>query len=321
MNGFQPLPLLGNPHLQTILGSLLPAPRVPFSREEHVLALPDGDSLVLQESVPPEWQPDGKLVVLVHGMGGTHASGYMCRVARALVLRGVRVGRLDLRGCGRGAALARRSYNAACSADVRVALACLAARHPQARLALVGFSLGGNIVLRLAGELAEHPVPRLTGVAALAPPVDLELCSELISQPRNRLYELFFLRALVRQVRCQERHHPELSPVPFPKRGLTLRRFDDLYTAPRGGFAGVADYYRRASSLPLLASIPVPTLILTARDDPFVAVRPLEQARLAPHVEMCITAHGGHLGYLGRDGAGGVRWAERKLIEWLCRLP
>jgi predicted alpha/beta-fold hydrolase len=92
--------------------------------------------------------------------------------------------------------------------------------------------------------------------------------------------------------------------------------FDEHYTAPRGGFAGAADYYRRASSYPLVGRVPVPTLILTARDDPFIAVEPFENLRVPSHVEVRIVRGGGHLGFLGWDGAGGVRWAERRIVQW-----
>ena len=314
---FQPLPFLGNPHVQTVLGSLLPSPRFGSPCDQCLVELPDGDKLVLHDSSPRDWQPKGLLAVLVHGMGGTHDSGYMRRLAAVLVRRAVRVVRLDLRGCGLGVKHARRTYNAACSPDVRAALAHLHRRHPAARLALVGFSLGGNIVLKLGGELPAQPVPGLDRIVAVAPPVDLEACSALISQPRHRLYELHFLRALIQQVRQLERLHADLPGAFFP-RPLTLRIFDDIYTAPRGGFAGVADYYLRASAAPLLHRIPLPTLIVTARDDPFVAVEPLESFARPGPVQVEIIPQGGHLGFLGRNGAGGVRWLEPRIAQWLC---
>ena len=155
----------------------------------------------------------------------------------------------------------------------------------------------------------------LARVAAVAPPIDLERCSALICQPRNRLYENRFVRDLVRDVRRRERFFGD-APLPFPRR-LTLRQFDDLYTAPRNGFADAADYYRQASSFPLVPRIAVPALVLTARDDPFIAVEPFEQVRFPRHVQTRIVPNGGHVGFVGRDSAGGVRWAERKVVDWL----
>src|SRR5262249_22745470 len=202
--------------------------------------------------------------------------------------------------------------------DVRIAAVDLLGLCPGSPLFLLGFSLGGNIVLKLAGESATDSLSGLARVVAIAPPIDFVRSAELIGSPRNRFYELYFLRSLVRQVRAQQRASPEVPAVRFPRR-LTLRLFDDLYTAPRGGFADALDYYRRASSLPLLSRIAVPTLILTARDDPFIPIEPFETLPRLPHLEVRIMNRGGHLGFLGRDGAGGIRWAERRVVEWVTR--
>src|SRR5262249_21460832 len=173
-------------------------------------------------------------------------------------------------------------------------------------LVLIGFSLGGNIVLKLAGEAAEAPMAGLDRVVAIAPPIDLVRCAALISSPRNRLYELHFVRSLIKQVRRPQRHLPDIPALRLPLHA-TLRQFDDLYTAPRGGFTDATDYYRRASSLPLVPRIRVPTLIVTARDDPFIAAEPFESLDVPPHIDVQIARHGGHLGFLGRDVTGGVR--------------
>src|SRR5262249_10837683 len=146
---------------------------------------------------------------------------------------------------------------------------------PTSPLAMVGFSLGGNIVLKLAAEAAALPLPNLARVAAVNPPIDLEGCAGLLALPRNRLYERHFVQVLLDLVRQQERHFPDQPPVRFPRR-MTLRLFDDLYTAPRGGFRDALDYYHRGASRPLIPRIQVPTLILTARDDPFIAAEPFE---------------------------------------------
>src|SRR5262249_52611177 len=156
----------------------------------------------------------------------------------------------------------------ACSGDVRTVLKELAQACPTSPVALIGFSLGGNIALKLAGEARTHPVPNLGCVAAVSPPIDMVQCAALLAAPRNRLYELHFLRCLLRQVRQRRRYFPDLPALRFPRR-MTIGLFDELYTAPLGGFQNALDYSRRASSLPLLRSIHVPTLILTARDDPF----------------------------------------------------
>jgi hypothetical protein len=237
----------------------------------------------------------------------------MRRITNGLTAKGVRVIRIDLRGAGAGMKLARKFYNAACSADVRAVLKALHTEHATSPLLLLGFSLGGNIVLRVAGEAAQDPVAGLTAVVAVGPPIDLERCSELISQ--QRFYDQFYARQLIAQVREHAGYFPDLPRVDFP-RGASLRAFDDLYTAPRWGYAGALDYYRRASVSALLASIRVPCLILTARDDPFIALEPFLDVSLSPSVTLQITNHGGHLGYLGHDGKGGFRWAETRVVRW-----
>jgi predicted alpha/beta-fold hydrolase len=317
-DGFRPLPFLRNPHLQTILGNILPGPATdPPARQHHVL-LTDGDRLVLHDSIPRGWRLGNPMALLVHGLGGCHRSGYLRRVTIHLVARGLRVARLDLRGVGKGAALARKSYNAGSSPDVRAAAAAMLQRSPTSPLALVGFSLGGNIVLKLAGEARDLPLPGLIRVAAVGPPIDLEACAALLALPRNRFYERFFVRGLVAQVRRHRRFFPDL-PLPRFPRQLTMRLFDDLYTAPRGGFMNALDYYRRSSAFPLIGRITVPTLILAARDDPFVAADAFERLPGLANLETRIVSHGGHLGFLGPDGAGGFRWAERRLVEWVTQ--
>jgi predicted alpha/beta-fold hydrolase len=297
--------MLGN-----LWGGFLPR----LAATQRQVLLPDGDRLVIHDSLPPRWQPGDPVALLVHGLGGSHESGYMRRLTRLLLPGGVRVSRMDLRGAGAGAGLARGTYNAACSGDVRVAANELHRTSPNSPVVLVGFSLGGNIVLKLAGEAARQPVPGLQGVAAVAPPIDVLRCAELLAL--FPFYDRFFVRSLVRQVRCQELFFPERPPVQFPRRA-TLRMFDDLYTAPRGGFADALDYYRRASALPLMGDIQVPTFILTAADDPFIDVAMIRRLPQAPNREIHISERGGHLGFLGWDGAGGIRWAERKLAEWI----
>jgi predicted alpha/beta-fold hydrolase len=315
---FRPLPFLGNPHVQTLLGTWLTGRSLSYAAQELQVLLADGDRLMLHDSVPPSWTPGAPIALLVHGLSGTHNSGYMRRLAGRLLPRGVRVVRLDLRGCGRGASLARGTYNAGCSDDIRAAAVELQRENPSSPLALIGFSLGGNIVLKLAGEAATNPVPGLERVVAVSPPIDLERCSVLIAQRRNRFYERHFVNSLVSQVRERRQYFPDVPEVDFPRR-LTLQQFDDLYTAPRGGFANALDYYRRVAALPLVPRIQLPTFILTARDDPFIAVEPFESLAAPPNVHVEILPYGGHLGFLGWDGTGGIRWAERRIADWVTR--
>jgi predicted alpha/beta-fold hydrolase len=313
---FRPFPLLGNPHVQTLLGHWLHGRKLAWPAREHVVPLPDGDAVVLHDTVPPGWRAGDRIALLLHGLTGSHASPPLQRLARDLLKHRVRVVRMDLRGAGKGLPLARRGYHAGCSDDARAALEEIHRWSPASSLLLLGVSLGGNVALKLAGEAAEQPVPGLARVAALGPPIDLVRCAALLAQPRNRIYETHFLRPLIAAARVRQRLFPDLPPLRLP-RPLTLRGFDELYTAPRNGFADALDYYRRCSALPLVPRIRVPALLLTARDAPFVAVAPFEELSPPPGVSVCILRRGGHLGFLGPDGAGGIRWAERRVLEFI----
>jgi predicted alpha/beta-fold hydrolase len=236
-----------------------------------------------------------------------------------LLRQGVRVVRIDLRTAGKGIGLARQTYHAGSSADLRAAVAAVHRWSPASPIFLVGQSLGGNIALKLAGEAADEPLPGLAGVVAVGPPIDVARCAALLAEPRNVVYEQFFVRSALAHLQRHRRHFPDLPLPRFPRR-LSMRQFDELYTAPSGGFADAADLYRRTSSLPLIPRIRVPALLLAARDDPFIAVEPFEELHAPAHVEVRVVARGGHLGFLGADGAGGFRWGERFAAAWVARI-
>jgi predicted alpha/beta-fold hydrolase len=240
----------------------------------------------------------------------------MVRVGEKLWARGFRVVRMDLRGSGRGISMARRPYHGGCSEDVRAVLTEVGRWAPFSDVVLAGFSLGGNIVLKFAGELGDSP-GSLRRVAAVAPPIDFFRCVDLLEQPRNRLYERFFVSGLIEQVRARE-HFFRIRPgMRFP-RGCGLRLFDDLYTAPKNAFRGVDDYYGSAGAARHIARIAVPTLILTARDDPFIDPESFLSLARSECLQVRMMEHGGHLGFLGRDPSGSIRWAENRIVEWLA---
>ncbi len=291
----------------------------PLRSRTYLVRLADGDNLVMYDSIPAAWTNGGWSAVVLHGLGGSHQSGTVRRMTAALLSRGFRVARVNLRGAGTGLPLARRLYHGGCSDDVRAAVASFARLAPQASILLIGFSLGGNIALKLAGEAALDPLPGLAGVAAVSAPLDMPRCCDMLALPGNRFYDRWYTGKLVQQVRRHRRLFRELPPLNFP-RGLTLRQFDDTFTAPTWGFADALDYYRKASALPWVPQIRVPAYLLTARDDPFIAVGSFEDLPAKGGQEVHIVERGGHLGFLGDDGAGGIRWAERQVLEWAVRL-
>jgi hypothetical protein len=316
--GFRPLPLLANRHVQTLLGRYWPVRGAAVPAEPHVVELPDGDRLSVVCSEPPGWQADRATVVMLHGLGGCSESKYMVRIAGRLFERGLRVVRVNLRGCGSGAGLARLPYHAGRSDDLHHVLLWLAERTAAGPRLLVGFSLGGNIVLKYAGECGDAERRLLRGVAAVCPPIDLPASSRLIGLRRNRMYERYFVWRLVQSVRGLTRYFPDLPLPPLPRR-LSLRQFDDLYTAPRAGFRNVHDYYERASAAPLVPAIRVPVLILASYDDPFVPADPIARLPATPSLDIRLTSHGGHMGFLGFHGPDrAIHWMDTQVVEWLA---
>jgi hypothetical protein len=187
-------------------------------------------------------------------------------------------------------------------------------------LTALGFSLGGNITLKMAGEDGPQRSGRLDSVAAVSAPIDLGQSSLRLSRPENRFFDRYFTRALCGHVRCLHAKLPDLAPLEFPP-DMTVRQFDDLYTAPRSGFQNADDYYRRASSLPLIPAIQYRTLLVGAADDPVVETGCYRSLAAGSNLEVLVTPHGGHMGFLGTSpGTRGVRWMDSVILQWIEEL-
>jgi predicted alpha/beta-fold hydrolase len=200
------------------------------------------------------------------------------------------------------------------SDDVSAALRYIARLCPHSPISLVGFSLGGNLALKLAGEAGDCPPAGLDSVVAVAPPIDLVQCSQNIQRGLNWLYDRSFVLSLHRNLRERKAHLPErLDPSNLPPR---LYQFDDQITAPLNGFADAEQYYRRSSAGPRLADVRVRTLIITAEDDPIVPASMFRKFHLSPHVRLHVTRHGGHLGFIGRAGEDpDHRWLDWRVVQ------
>lgn len=302
-------------HAQTLLGHLLPSARgtsPPAPDLFREVELEDGERLVALERPGTS----GVRVHLFHGLSGDADSDYMRRTARVLGARGHGVWRVNHRGCGAGRGLATRPYHSGSSADMRAVLAASRALGPGEVHLVIGFSLSGNVALLLAGQGLE---PQPDALIAVNPPVDLARASADIRRGLSRLYELRFLWRLRRDVRERDRLRGVARRPPIPLRA-SLMDFDDLYTAPEAGFADGADYYRRCSSLPHLAAIRTPTVILSAADDPFVDAAVLRGAALSDTTWLHLEPSGGHLGYLAAAGLGWRRWLDGALVHYVGAL-
>jgi hypothetical protein len=308
---FRPFTALGNGHLQTLAPLLRKAS--PLAADAvHRIETSDGDTIILHENrAAAGTRPLGWSALLLHGLCGSHASSYLAQTARALMAIGVDVFRLDFRGCGAGAGLARRPYHAGLVDDPLHALALIRQRRPKQRVALIGWSLGANVALVTAA--GNRPTPGVSGagepfdggpdaVLAFHPPLNLADGCRRLTRGLNRLYDRYFVRSLSRHVERIRAVHPEAPGFRGgPSVPARLVDFDDRYTAPAWGFSGAAEYYAACSAGPRLSSIRVPALIISARNDPMVAPGALQEAvRAAGAPRLHRERHGGHLGYVGR---------------------
>jgi uncharacterized protein len=269
------------------------------------------------------WQHDRRAhptLLLLHGLEGSSDSHYMKGLAEKAFGAGFNAVRLNQRNCGGTDHLSEGLYHSGLADDPRTVLRELIDVDHLPALAVAGYSLGGNVALRLAGEDGADAPPQLKAVCSVSAPIELGICMDMMERMENRLYEWHFMLGLRERMRMKARLYPHLYDV----RGLdgiwSVRAFDDRYTAPHHGFTGAADYYERASAMRVLERIRVPTLLITAEDDPFISPEPYRRPELAanPALTVVITPHGGHCGFVERPSAGNDGyWAEQAVVEFL----
>jgi predicted alpha/beta-fold hydrolase len=313
---FEPFPFITDPHHQTIFSSVLNFLFEPPSDTKKVL-LPDGDCLAAEITTPRGWKETDPTVLLVHGLCGSHRSPNLVRMVKRLEPVGVRSVRFNMRGCGSGKGLARQIYHSGRSEDLFAVLKALKKEHPESPITLIGFSLGGNIVLKLAGELGSLASRYLHKMIAVSPPVDLYSSIQMLGEPVNSVYERYFYKLLRADVHYRHRKFKELPPVKLPK-NLKLYEFDQLYTAPACGFESAMDYYNKCSSAHVVEDIAIPCKILLAQDDPIITPTSLDRYRLPSNITVFKTKQGGHMGYLGNPvGEKGFHWLDSLLVDWI----
>jgi len=305
-------PLFRNPHLQTIAGHFWKRPRDGGVPTERRLYQTEPDVRVLVESQRLAQNAAAGEIVLLHGLEGSGKSGYMRGMAAAALREGFAVHRFHMRTCGGTERLCPTLYHAGLTSDLLGVLRQfqLEGRGP---VFLVGFSLGGNVALKLAGELGDAARPLLEGVAAVSTPIDLEASARRIGQPENRFYE----RRFVRRMRARLCATGRYRRADFAGLG-TLWAIDDRITAPSFDLGGAANYYKTQSAIRFLAGIRVPVLLIQAKDDTFVPFEAFEseEVRSNPWIRLLATEHGGHLGFIGRKGAR--FWADGAILRWIA---
>jgi len=314
--------VLRNGHAMTLTAALWPR-RFPF--------LPPAEPLLLE--VAPEtrvrldchWQPDRAArpaLVLVHGLEGSSESHYILGTAEKAWRAGWSAIRMNVRNCGGTEALTPTLYHSGLSGDVGAVAAHLLLREKVPEVHLAGFSMGGNQVLKLAGEWGAAPPSGVASVAAVSPAIDLARCADALGEPQNFLYQWNFVRGLTARLRRKARLFPGRFATDGLARIRTVREFDDLVTAPYSGFGTADGYYSTCNALRVVERIALPTLVVAAEDDPFVPFESFRDPRLVsnPHVTRLETRHGGHVGFVTAAPPAGEDhyWAENRVLEF-CR--
>lgn len=320
IDDFTPARLLSNSHLMTLVPRYWP-------RSARGGAIPQTQRLFTTEPGTQllafcHWQytPSGApTIVLIHGLEGCADSHYMHGITAKAYRAGFNVIRMNQRTCGGTDHLTPTLYNSGLSSDYRTIVRELADVDRLGKIWIVGYSMGGNLALKAAGEMRESD-SALAGVVAVSPNIDPTRCVTVLEQPGNWLYHWHFLSGLKARMKRKAKLFPDRWDL-VPLRSIkTLREFDEYYTAPDGGYLNVADYYDRAGARHVLHHIAVPTLIITAHDDPFIppSMFDIPEIKQNPNITMMMPRYGGHCGFFQKSRLGEDRfWAEHRIIALL----
>ena len=315
---------LGGGHVQTIASFLMPRRIHLPPAEERLVEVAPGIKVRCWCYWQGEKRSERMTLIVVHGLEGSSESQYMTGVARHGLASGMNVVLMNQRNCGGMDHFAPTLYNSSLSGDVATVAKSVIENDGISQFALVGFSMGGNLVLKTAGEWGSTGPKECRGVAAVCPAMDLAASADALHEPANRLYEWYFLIQLFRRFRGKAKLFPnDFDPARL--RGVSsLRLFDDRVTAYYCGFQGADDYYARAAATNVVGQISVPTLILHAANDPFIRLRPetIERIRANPKIAFIETADGGHCAFVGQPNGEGDdgRWAEREVVEFVKHI-
>jgi predicted alpha/beta-fold hydrolase len=328
-SSFRPVWWLRNAHAQTLYSALFRKPPA-LHRQREKQALPDGDWVYLDWLLPHGWdQPERPLVIVVHGLSGSSDSHYVLGLQARLEAAGTGSVAMNCRGASGGPNHLPRSYHAGASDDIHAVIEALAARYPGRPLIVVGYSLGGNMTLKLLAELGDDP--RVIGGVAVSVPLVLKLCSSHLDRGFSRLYRKHMMDELLVSWRAKREHfgrtgreeaaaeiERRLAAGPF----TSFWQFDDMLMAPLHGFADVHDYYERCSSRQFLKDIRTPTLVIHAEDDPFMTAGVIPAAsELSPWVHFELSQRGGHVGFIdGGNPSAPAYYLERRIPAFIAEL-
>jgi len=326
---FQPRPWLSNGHLQTIFGNFLPRPnRLPASVAQLVEVSPaHGTQISSQVLCECHWQPLPErplrpTAIIVHGLEGSSRSQYVIGNANKLWKAGCNIIRMNMRNCGGTERLTPTLYHSGLSGDVGRVMRFFIETQGLRSISLIGYSMGGNLVLKLAGELGADAPPELRSVIGVSPAVDLDASADALHLIQNRLDERRFLRALLKRFRRKAMLFPRAFDPQRATHITSVRQFDDRITALYSGFQSSQDYYYRAAAARVLDRIAIPALLLHACDDPFIRFSPETRAIIDanPHITLLETLQGGHCAFLAPPDSTNENdgyWAEHTAKQFL----
>ena len=326
---FQPRRFLINGHLQTIMGNYLPRiSNLPTPGAQLVEVSPaTSNQISSQVLCHCHWQPENvrssrPTAIIVHGLEGSSNSQYVVGNSNKLWRAGCNIIRMNMRNCGGTEALSPTLYHSGLSNDVLAVMNFFIAQQRLRSMSLIGYSMGGNLVLKLAGELGTTAPSELHSVVGVSPALDLGPSADALHRPYNRIYELKFLRALLNRYRRKVALFPHVYDPNLAAGIRSLRELDDRITARYSGFTGADDYYYRAAAARVIDRIAVPTLILHALDDPFVRITDESCSTIEanPNIRLITTHHGGHCAFLAQPDADtgyDGYWAEHTLLRFV----
>lgn len=308
-------------HAQTIAGNFLPRRSELPPAEERLIQV-ETDMRLLCHC---HWQQDRAssiTLIIVHGLEGSTDSQYVIGTGSKAWRAGMNVVRMNMRNCGGTENLGPSLYNSSMSHDVGAVVESLIGDDGLESISLAGFSMGGNLVLKLLGELGKQAPPQIRAGIGVSPAMDLAASADALHDRPNRIYEWKFLRGLRRRIRRKAALYPDQYDTRYLQGIRSLRDFDDQVTARYCGFRDAQDYYDRAASSQFLDRIAVPTLILHANDDPFIRVLPETRRKVLanPCITYLETEHGGHCAFLADPNGYDGRWAERQAIAFVQRV-
>jgi predicted alpha/beta-fold hydrolase len=318
---FEPHVLLKNGHLQTVAGTFIRRTFALNAPEERLFRV-DAES---QLKGMCHWQPGKRrevpVIVIVHGLEGSSDSNYLRGIADKAFARGYHAIRMNQRNCGGTELLTPTLYNSGMSSDYRAVLLELIADGFQ-NIFFAGYSMGGNLVTKMAGEWAENAPRELRGVAAVCPAMDLSACADALQEPQNFFYQRHFVKGLLERYRRKVELFPDrYSPNGFgPIR--TVREFDDAITGPAFGYKDAEEYYEAAGAKRVIDRVRVPLLLMTAKDDPFVPYESFVRAKAEanPAVQFIAPEHGGHCGFISKWPGTERHWAEERVVEFIANV-